>query len=51
MLISHLNHNENDFPEAFKAYQEILSLPMYPELEEEQIQNIAGVVREFFTRL
>ena len=28
-----LNHNENDFPEASKASEEILSLPMFPELK------------------
>ena len=32
---SYLKHNESDFPEATKASQEILSLPMYPELKEE----------------
>ena len=29
----YLNHNGNDFPEATKASQEILSLPMFPELD------------------
>jgi len=39
---SYLNHNGNDFPEATKASQEIPSLPIYPELEETQIQFIEG---------
>ncbi len=46
---SYLNHGENDFPEATKASQEIVSLPMYPELEEEQIQYIAEAIKGFFS--
>jgi dTDP-4-amino-4,6-dideoxygalactose transaminase len=43
----YLHHNEADFPEALKASGEILSLPMYPELEESQIDYIADSLREF----
>ena len=43
---SYLNHKRNDFPEATKASEEILSLPMYPELSEQQIKVIAKEVRE-----
>jgi dTDP-4-amino-4,6-dideoxygalactose transaminase len=46
----YLNHNGDDFPEATKASQEILSLPMFPELTEEQIQYIAGAIRGFNTK-
>ncbi len=45
---AYLNHTGNDFPEATKASQEILSLPMYPELNESQIRFIAHEIREFF---
>ena len=45
---TYLNHNGSDFPEATKTSQEILSLPMFPELEEEQIQYIAEAIKEFF---
>jgi dTDP-4-amino-4,6-dideoxygalactose transaminase len=38
---AYLDHNGNDFPEAAKAAQEILSLPMYPELKEIQISYVA----------
>ncbi len=44
---SHMNHRETDFPVATKASQEILSLPMFPELEEAQIAYIAKEVKEF----
>ncbi len=43
----HLNHDENDFPEASKASKEILSLPMFPELEEPLIEYIAEKIKEF----
>jgi dTDP-4-amino-4,6-dideoxygalactose transaminase len=47
---SYLKHGKNDFPEATKASEEIFSLPMYPELTENQIQFIAGEIKEFGQR-
>ncbi len=44
---AYLNHTKSDFPEATKASEEILSLPMYPELTESQIAFIAGEIKEF----
>ncbi len=44
---SYLNHNGSDFPEATKASQEVLSLPMYPELSDSQIKYIAQHIKEF----
>lgn len=44
---AHLNHTREDFPEAAKASEEIVSLPMYPELSEGQIQYIAQQIKEF----
>ena len=44
---SYLNHSETEFPEATKASHEILSLPMFPELEEKQIKYIAAAIKEF----
>jgi len=43
---AYLNHIENDFPEASKASQEIVSLPMFPELEESQIKYIVNTIKE-----
>ena len=43
-----LGHQPGDFPVAEKASREVLSLPMYAELTEAQIQRVASVVREFF---
>ncbi len=36
----HLGYREGDFPVAEKLSKEILSLPMYPELSEEQIETV-----------
>ncbi len=44
---SYLNHAEADFPAATTASREILSLPMFPELERKQIEYIAEKIREF----
>ena len=44
---AYLKHRKNDFPEATKASEEILSLPLYPELTESQIAFIAGEVKAF----
>lgn len=43
----HLGHTEADFPEAVKASREILSLPMFPELTEEQVGTVAARLQEF----
>jgi dTDP-4-amino-4,6-dideoxygalactose transaminase len=47
---AHLGHKPGDFPVAEKAARECLSLPIYPELTEEQIQRVAGVIQEFFQK-
>src|SRR5689334_12339372 len=42
---SELGHRAGDFPHAEQAANEVLSLPMYPELTESQIQTVAEAVR------
>ena len=44
----HLGHEQSDFPKATTASQEILSLPMFPELTEEQIAYVRDSIRDFF---
>jgi dTDP-4-amino-4,6-dideoxygalactose transaminase len=46
-LYAPLGHKRGDFPHAERAAQEVLSLPMYPELRKEQIARIAESVAEF----
>lgn len=43
----YLNHTPNDFPEASKAEKEIMSLPMFPELTESQIEYISKEIKSF----
>ena len=42
-----LGHLEGDMPQAEAAAKEVLALPIYPELTEEQIRYVAACVREF----
>jgi len=42
-----LGYKEGDFPVAERAAKEVLSLPMYPELTEEQIKFVADSIKEF----
>jgi len=44
----YLGYKEGDFPVAEAAARECLSLPIYPELTEEQIQLVARTIEEFF---
>ena len=43
----HLQHGPGDFPNARRIADEILSLPMFPELSSEQIGYVAAAVKEF----
>jgi dTDP-4-amino-4,6-dideoxygalactose transaminase len=44
----HLNYKEGDFPITEKVANEILSIPLYPELTEEQQNYIISKIKEFF---
>ena len=45
-----LGYKRGDFPESEKASLEVLSLPIYPELTEEQISYVANTVLDFVER-
>ncbi len=46
-LYASLGHKPGDFPHAERAAQEVLSLPMYPELRKEQIARVVDAIAEF----
>jgi dTDP-4-amino-4,6-dideoxygalactose transaminase len=46
-LYASLGHKAGDFPHAEHAAQEVLSLPMYPELRPAQLMRVAEAVSEF----
>ena len=45
-----LGYKEGSFPVAEKAARECLSLPIYPELTDEQIQRVSEVIHDFFKK-
>ncbi|MBU1975629.1 MAG: DegT/DnrJ/EryC1/StrS family aminotransferase [Nanoarchaeota archaeon] len=44
----YLGYNKGDFPVAEKCADEILSIPIYPELSEEQQDYVVKCIKEFF---
>jgi len=46
----YLGHQPSDFPVASECQDQILSLPMYPELTDEQIAHVTDSIRQFFGR-
>lgn len=45
---AHLGLSAGDYPVTEKLSKEIISLPMYPELSEGQIDEVAGCIKDFF---
>lgn len=46
--LQHLGHHQGDFPVAEEIAATVLSLPIYPELSDEQIGTVLASVRAFF---
>jgi dTDP-4-amino-4,6-dideoxygalactose transaminase len=47
----YLGHSPDDFPVASQLQPQILSLPVYPELNEENIIYIADAIKSFYNNL
>ena len=47
---SHLSYNKGDFPVTEDLAQSGFSLPMFPELKDEQIEYVALKIKEFFRK-
>jgi dTDP-4-amino-4,6-dideoxygalactose transaminase len=43
-VYKYLCHKPGDFPQSEQAQEQVLSLPMYPELSEEQVKGIVGKI-------
>jgi len=43
----HLGHKEGDFPITEECARQVLSLPMYPELTQTQIEEVVRAIKEF----
>src|SRR6476619_6100926 len=43
---AYLGNREGDFPESERACREVLALPVYPELTQEQVKYVAKTVLE-----
>lgn len=43
----HLPYNEGDFPVAERQVKEILSLPMYPHMTREHVEEVVAAMKEF----
>ena len=46
----HLNHNYEDFPVTAKNQKEVLSLPMFPELTDGQVEYVINSIKEYFNQ-
>jgi len=44
-----LGYKKGDFPQSEQATEEVLALPVYPELTDEQITHVANKIKEFLT--
>jgi dTDP-4-amino-4,6-dideoxygalactose transaminase len=47
---AHLGYKAGDFPVAEKAANECLSLPIYPEMTDAQIDRVGTVLKSFFAK-
>ena len=46
-VYKYLGHKPGDFPQSERAQEQVLSLPMYPELSEEQIEEVVKEIKRF----
>ena len=46
---AYLNHQSSDFPVAYANQSRILSLPIFPELPDSMVDQVAARIREFLT--
>lgn len=47
---SYLGYKKGDFPEAEKAQEEVLSLPIFPELVGSEVSEVCQAIRDFYKK-
>jgi len=47
--LRHLGYGEGSFPEAERAAKEVLALPIFPELREDEQQTVVAAIAEFLS--
>ncbi len=46
---AYLGYRAGDFPHSERAADETLALPIYPELEQAQLEHVVSTVAEFYS--
>ena len=46
--LAHLGYKKGDFPHSEQAAEEVLALPIYPELREDEQQTVAAAIAAFY---
>jgi dTDP-4-amino-4,6-dideoxygalactose transaminase len=49
--MKYLGYKEGDLPVTEQVVQKVLSLPMYPEMTDEQLVYVAGAIKEFYEKM